>query len=88
MTSCGQLKALMKKNWIYAKRNCCSAICEIIFPMILIILIVFIRKAVTATTVEVDPADEQGFFIGNSTAYVKPGSTSTTWNDLLIKKPL
>jgi hypothetical protein len=88
MTNCGQLKALFKKNFIYAKRNCCSTICEIVFPMILIILIVFVRRAITKTTVELDPADEQTFFVSNSTAFLKPNSNLTTWNGLIVRNPL
>jgi hypothetical protein len=87
MTSCGQLKALMKKNLIYAKRNWCSTCCEIVFPMILMILIGFIRRAVAVEEIVLDKSQEEEFFIANSTAVAAP-MTDTKWNGLTIRDPL
>ena len=40
-----KLKALLKKNILILKRNCCSTCCELLFPIILIFLLLLIRGA-------------------------------------------
>ena len=45
------LKALLKKNWILWKRNCCCSVCEIILPILLSFAIVAIRAATSKSTV-------------------------------------
>ena len=44
-SSCFKLKALLKKNVLILKRNCCSTCCELFFPIILIFLLLLIRGA-------------------------------------------
>jgi len=39
------LKALLKKNWLQAKRNWCCTILEIVFPSIFVFAFVLIRQA-------------------------------------------
>ena len=43
--SCHKLKALIKKNLIVLKRNKLSTLCEILFPIILMLILLEVRKA-------------------------------------------
>jgi len=89
MNSCGQLKALLKKNLILMKRSCCATTCEIIFPMILMILLVLIRRAVKIEEVTIDPKVEDKYFFNYSSSIINPNqNNSTSWNSLRIINPL
>ena len=44
-SSCSKLRALLKKNFLIMKRNFCTFIAEVFFPIILMVLIFGIRKA-------------------------------------------
>ena len=44
-SSGSKLRALLKKNFIIMKRNFCTFIAEVFFPIILMVLIYGIRKA-------------------------------------------
>ena len=44
-SSCSKLRALLKKNFIIMKRNFCTFIAEVFFPIILMVLIYGIRQA-------------------------------------------
>ena len=44
--------ALTKKNWIIYKRNPCSAVCGIITPLLLMLIMVWLRTKVTPTDVD------------------------------------
>ena len=46
MSASWQLGALMKKNLILMKRGYISTLCEIFFPIILMILLVSLRKTI------------------------------------------
>ena len=39
-------KALMKKNYINWKRTCCGSICEIVCPLMLMLILVYARSQV------------------------------------------
>ena len=39
-------KALMKKNYINWKRTCCGSICEIVCPLMLMLILVYARTQV------------------------------------------
>jgi hypothetical protein len=89
MNSCGQLKALLKKNLILMKRSCCATTCEIIFPMILMILLAMIRRAVKIEEVSIDPKVEDQFFYNYSSSIINPiQGNSTSWNSLRVRNPL
>lgn len=82
-----QLKALMKKNLILMRRSCCATCCEIIFPMILMILLVAIRRAVSVDDYIYNITDDS-YFATNSTALIPLSSNVTKWNGLTVRKPL
>jgi hypothetical protein len=88
MNPFNQLRALMRKNLILMKRSCCSTICEIIFPMILMILLVLVRRAVTIDEITYDPNQEDVYYRNYSTAIINPNNNSTTWDGLRIRTPL
>ena len=74
MTS--HLKALLKKNWILAKRSWCCTILEIIFPTIFIFNFIAFRAA--------SPIEE----LDKTSFYAQPYKfldSYTTINDMLIK---
>jgi hypothetical protein len=45
-------RALMKKNWINWKRTPCGSICEIICPILLMLILVYARTQVDVTNSE------------------------------------
>jgi hypothetical protein len=99
MSKTWQLGALMRKNLILMKRSCFATCCEIIFPIILMILLVVIRRLVKIET-WIEPVDDTDFMNTNSTAVVdlpeyqkifknyKNGSQSDlSWNGLQLSRP-
>ena len=44
-SSCWQLNALLIKSWLIAKRNWCSTLAELLFPVFLMIILVLVRQA-------------------------------------------
>ena len=96
MSQLWQLKALMKKNYILMKRSCCASICEIFFPIILMILISLVRRAITIKDYSFD-GNELDFIKKNSTALVNFQDLKVTnnqnkmlasWNNLTFIYPL
>jgi hypothetical protein len=69
MSQCWQLKALMKKNYILMKRSCCASICEIFFPVFLMLMISLIRRSIKKEELLLNETDDQ-FLKTNSTALV------------------
>ena len=69
MSKSYQLGALMKKNLILMKRNCFATCCEIFFPIVLMILLVMVRRAITIGDYS-EPTDDQLFLYTNSSAYI------------------
>lgn len=47
MGFCSQFKALFKKNFILWYRNLCGSLCEVLFPVLLGFILVFVRNVVT-----------------------------------------
>jgi hypothetical protein len=87
MTNYLQLQALIRKNFISMKRNYLSTLCELIFPLILMIIIVILRKTISKTDIEIDPKISDFVFVGNSTAFLRP-RPATTWNGLFVRESL
>ena len=79
--------ALSRKNWINYKRTWCGAICEFLCPIILLILIVYIKDILT------DPAKIENIEIKQFrhplylTADIPPSSVEELTNAKLIKNP-
>lgn len=71
MTACSQLCALFKKNFILMKRNICSSICQILFPIFLFICISLIRRALKIEDITLI-GDDNVFFRNNT--YIYPTS--------------
>lgn len=44
MSSFDQLRALMTKNFILMRRNLCTSLCEVLFPIILMLLLALLRS--------------------------------------------
>lgn len=64
-----QLRALLNKNLIMMKRNKCVTVCELIFPLILMVLVILVRRAFKIKEEIINFTDDQ-FITNNSTAYV------------------
>ncbi len=69
MSEVWQFKALLNKNYILMKRSCCATLCEIFFPIILMIMISIIRRAIKIREYTFD-GNELEFLKTNSTAIV------------------
>jgi hypothetical protein len=69
MSQIWQLKALMKKNFILMKRSCCASICEIFFPVFLMLMISLIRRSIKKEELFLNETDEE-FLRTNSSALV------------------
>jgi hypothetical protein len=94
MSNTWQLGALMKKNWILMKRSCCTTCCEILFPIILMILMVLVRRAIKVEEY-LQPTDLNSFYQTNSSALLDPSTllgmkaqNNTKWNGLTIRPAL
>lgn len=96
MSQVWQLKALMKKNLILMKRSCCASICEIFFPVFLMLMIGLIRRSITKEVLTYDGNDKE-FLRTNSTALVHQNemknmqiesSGDITWNGFSFHYPL
>jgi hypothetical protein len=82
----GQLKALLKKNFILMKRNKCATCCEVFFTIILMIFIVMIRKAVKPEEVTLDPGQNELFFKNYSLSITE--DYKNQWNGMNGINPL
>lgn len=71
MSKCWQLGALMKKNLILMKRSCCATSCEIVFPIILMLLLVAVRRAIAVIEYN-EPVVSTSYLRDNSTAIISP----------------
>ena len=88
MTGRWQLGALMKKNLILMKRSCCATCCEILFPILLMIFLVGIRKAIKVVDYDV-PIVDSDFLQKNSTLLVSPNEIfNPEWSGLTFRNPL
>ena len=57
-SSSAKLKALIKKNILVLKRNKCTTICEIFFPILLMLIMLIIRKAFVIDEFEFDEEEK------------------------------
>ncbi len=64
-----QVRALLNKNLIMMKRNKCVTCCELLFPLILMILLVLLRRAFKINEQILNFSDTD-FLSNNATAYV------------------
>ena len=99
MSQCWQLRALMKKNLILMKRSCCASICEIFFPIFLMMMISLIRGSIKKEVLTYE-GDDLEFTKTNSTALVnykemknmkitpKRGFFDIEWDGLSFHYPL
>jgi hypothetical protein len=82
----GQLRALLKKNFILMKRNKCATCCEIFFTIILMIFIVMIRRAVKPEEITLDQSQDEIFFKNYSRPLTE--NYSQNWNGMQGSNPL
>ncbi len=87
MSKIWQLRALMKKNLIIRKRNWVSTTCELLFPILLMILLILVRKAIK-TEEFTAPKDDTEFLKSNSSALIDQINLNPEWNGLTIRNPL
>jgi hypothetical protein len=93
MSKLWQLSALMRKNLILMKRSCCATICEILFPIILMLLLVMVRKAFKVVDYPLSSVSDADYITTNSTALITTeeiaaNPLTATWNGLTIRDPL
>ena len=84
-----ELSSLMKKNLILMKRNCFTTVCEILFPIILILILAALKFAFPMSTMT-NIMTEAEFLSSNSTAIVRPDSTGKkrSFYGLKVSNPL
>lgn len=100
MSQLWQMKALLKKNYILMKRSCIASLCELFFPIILMILISLVRKSIKVKEYSFN-GDELEFLKTNSSALVdfpsilrdgkilyNGNQTEITWKNLKFYYPL
>ena len=80
-SSLWKLNALMKKNLLEMKRNICSSICEIFFPIILMLLLYWLKTVFSINTYEFDTVE------GTLENFIKKKSISNI-NDFTSISPL
>lgn len=61
--SCNHFKALLKKNWILFKRSPLTSLCEIMIPIILVLILVLVRHLVTTDN------EKETSYIANATNF-------------------
>jgi hypothetical protein len=84
-----QLKALLKKNYIYAKRHYCSTICELIFPIVFaaIVFLIISQNPQYERTNKDSDQQKSNYVIEQSKAYVEKVPTEQDlWNGIQIQK--
>lgn len=89
MSGTWQLGALMKKNFILMKRSYCATLCEIFFPIILMILLVIIRRLIKIEKYDT-PIVDQEYLKTNSTLLIDPSEfeTNPQWESFNFRDPL
>jgi len=95
MSNTLQLKALMKKNLILMKRNWCSSLCELLFPIILMLLLVWVRQQIKVDENKFNYTDEdylrnESALFPSSNALKESLSRNDTnlRNDMTYRNPL
>lgn len=96
MSSCDQLQALMTKNFILMKRNVFSTCCEILFPILLMLLLAAVKSLFTITDEALDTTDSK-YILSNSSAFpslnnlssvLKSGNTTSLLNSTFYDIPI
>jgi hypothetical protein len=94
MSNVYRLRALVKKNWILMKRNWLATICEIVFPMILMVLLILVRNIIPSDTKSIGLSD-QNYIMDKSSALITFNETftnqtlQTPWNQIIkTRNPL
>ena len=77
MSSCGQSTALMRKNFILMKRSPCATCCEIVFPIVLMLLLALVKTLFSTTNYDLKMSDSD-FLQSNSSAF--PSLQNTTYS--------
>ena len=94
-SSCSKLRGLIKKNLLILKRNKVTTICEIFFPIILMILMYFVRHSflILEYNYDEDEVTTTNFIRRRSVANVEINNTdimfdesnnSLYWNNLSL----
>lgn len=83
MSLVGHLKALMLKNWLLWRRELCGSLCELLFPIILMIFLYLIKIAIGTS-------DEKGISYLYDSMVVGPYkyTSNQTVTDLLKVQPI
>ena len=68
MSKLSHLNALFQKNMKIMRRKCCNTVCEIIFPIILMILVILLRKAFKLNKYYYSDTTDTDYFASNSSA--------------------
>ena len=80
-SSVWKLNALIKKNLLEMKRNIFSTLCEILFPIILMLLLYWLKTAFDINTFEFDIVE------GTLDNFISSKSISNIDSETLIKNP-
>ena len=97
--SCSKLRGLIKKNLLILKRNKITTLCEILFPIILMLLMLEVRNTflILKYDYEEDEKTTEAFInhrsvanidLNNSDITIPENSTSFYWHNLSILPPL
>ena len=97
--SCSKLRGLIKKNLLILKRNKITTLCEILFPIILMLLMLEVRNTflILKYDYEEDEKTTEDFinhrsvaniYLNNSDITIPENSTSFYWHNLSILPPL
>ena len=90
MSSTLQLKALLKKNVILMKRNLCSTLCEILFPILLMLLLVAVRNLIKVEE-EIFNYSDLGYLRNESAALTTNNNITNSkvsiWNNMTYRNP-
>ena len=78
MTATDKLQALITKNFILMKRNCCATVCEIFFPIMLMILLALVKSIFKVNDSIISVTDRE-FLLTNSSAYPSLNNLSTLY---------
>jgi len=77
-----QLKALLKKNLILMKRNSCATACQILFPVMLMLLLTLVRSLFKITNSNYDPNSDEVYMRTNTNFYNLQLNPNSTKDDL------
>ena len=85
-----KLRALMTKNLIEMRRNILSTLCEIFFPIIVMIVFLLIRSAITIKThtFENEEISVKDFIYNRSTSNFYYSENQSEWYGLSLHSPL